>query len=92
MGLKNQLIIGDYNTSLNSELDYVDYDQYPHKVSRECLHGLQEDGLFIDIYRFLNPYDLIYTWKVYNSEKRSRNDLAFANQNLINSIREMKHT
>ena len=51
---KNQLIIGDYNTSLNPELDYVDYNQDPHKASREFLHGLQEDGLFIDVYRFLN--------------------------------------
>ena len=60
-GCKNQLIIGDYNTSLNPELDYVDYTQDPHKASREFLHGLQEDGLFIDVYRFLNPYYLSYT-------------------------------
>ena len=33
-GCKNQLIIGDYNTSLNTELDYVDYTQNPHKASR----------------------------------------------------------
>ena len=91
-GCKNQLIIGDYNTSLNTELDYVDYTQDNHKASREFLHGLQEDGLFIDVYRFLNPYDLSYTWKVHNSQKQSRIDLAFANQNLIIGIREMKQT
>ena len=90
-GCKNQLLIGDYNTSLNTELDYVDYAQDPHKASREFLHGLQEDGLFIDVFRFLNPYDLSNTWKVHNSQKRSRIDLAFANQNLISGIREMKH-
>ena len=48
--------------------------------------------LFIDVYRFLHPYDLSYTWKVHNSKKRFGIDLAFANQNLINGIREMKHT
>ena len=85
-GCKNQLIIGDYNTSLNTELDYVDYTQDPHKASREFLHGLQEDGLFIDVFRSLNPFDLSYTWKVHNSQKRSRIDLAFANQNLISGI------
>ena len=42
---KSQLIIGDYNTSLNPELYYVDYNQDPHKASREFLHGLQEYGL-----------------------------------------------
>ena len=46
-GCKNQLIIGDYNTSLNPELDYVDYTQDPHKASREFLPGIQEDGLFL---------------------------------------------
>ena len=55
-GYTNQLIIGDYNTSLNPESDYVDYTQDPHKASREFLHGLQEDGLFLDVYRILNPY------------------------------------
>ena len=56
------------------------------------MHGLQEDGLFLDVYRFLYPYDFSYTWKVHNSQKRSIIDLTFANQNLISGIREMKHT
>ena len=42
--------------------------------------------MVIDVYRFLNPYDLNYTWKVHSLQKRSRIHLAFANQNL------MKHT
>ena len=62
---KNQLIIGDYNTSLNHELYYVDYIQDPHKLSREFLYGLQDDGFFINVYRFL----YLYTWKVHNSQK-----------------------
>ena len=70
-GCKNHLIIGDYNTSLNPELDYVDYTQDPHKASREFLHGLQEDGHFIDVFRFLSPFDLSYTWIIHNSKKRS---------------------
>ena len=31
-GAKNQMIIGDYNTSMNFELDYVDYSGDPHKT------------------------------------------------------------
>ena len=49
-GSKNQIIIEDFNTSLNTELDYVGYTQDPHKASREILHGLQDDGIFIDVY------------------------------------------
>ena len=49
-GSKNQMIIGD------TELDYVEYSQDPHRASSEFLHGLEED-----VYRFLYPYDLGYT-------------------------------
>ena len=42
-GSKNQLIISDYNTRLNTELDYVGYSQDPHRASRELLYGLEED-------------------------------------------------
>ena len=51
---KKQLTIRDYNTSLNPELDYVDYTQDPHKASREFLHGHQEDGLFLAV-KILEP-------------------------------------
>ena len=43
---KSQLIIGDFNTSLNPKLNFIDYSQDPHKSSTEFLHGLQEDALF----------------------------------------------
>ena len=59
-GSKNQLIIGDYNTNLNKDLDYVNYSKNPHQASREFLHGLKEDSVFINVFRFL--YSLIYWW------------------------------
>ena len=40
-GCANQLIIGDYNSSMNTDLDYVGYSQDPHHASREFLFGLQ---------------------------------------------------
>ena len=40
-GCKKQLIIGDYNTSLNPELNYLNYSEDPNKASRDFLHGLQ---------------------------------------------------
>ena len=92
-GCSYQLIIGDYNSSMNKDLDYVGYTgQDPHHASRDFLFGLQEDDVFIDVYRFLHPYDLSYTWKINNTQKRSRIDLALANQNLISGVTGMKHT
>ena len=77
---------------MNRDLDYVGYgSQDPHHASREFLFGLQEDDVFIDVYRFLYPYDLSYTWKK-NDEQRSRIDIALANQNLISGVTGMKHT
>ena len=78
-GSTNKLTIGDYNTSLKTDLDYVGYSQEPHRASREFLRGLLDYGVFRDVYRFPYPYDLSYTWKVHNSQKCSRIDLAFAN-------------
>ena len=63
-GVKNQMIIGDYNSLMNFEIDYVDYTGDPQKASRNFLHGLQEDGVYIDVYRFLYPYDYSYTLHV----------------------------
>jgi len=61
-GCTNQLIIRDYNFSMNRDLDCVGYSgQHPHHASRDFLFGLQEDDVFIDVYRFLYPYDLSYT-------------------------------
>ena len=55
-GCSNQLIIGDYNSSINRDLDYVGYTgQDPHQASKDFLFGLQEDDVFIDVYRFLHP-------------------------------------
>ena len=37
-GCTNQLIIGDYNSSMNKDLDYVSYSgQDPHHASRDFL-------------------------------------------------------
>ena len=79
-GCFNQLIIEDYNSSLNRDLDYVWYLQEPHQVSREFLFGLQDESIYIDVYRFLRTYDLSFTWRVHNSQKRSRIDIVLVNQ------------
>ena len=66
--------------------------QDPHHASRDILFGLQEDDVFIDVYRFLHSCDLSYVWKVHNTQKRSRIDIALANQNLISGVTGMTHT
>ena len=91
-GCANQLIIGDYNSNMNTDLNYVGYIQDPHNESRDFLFRLQEDNVFIDACRFLHPYDLIFTWKDHNTQKQSRIDIALDNQNFISGVIGMKNT
>ena len=54
------------------DLDYVGYvGQDPHQVYREFLFGLQDEN----VYTVFHPYDQSYTWKVHNTQKRSRIDI-----------------
>ena len=71
---------------MNRDLDYVAYLQDPHQVSREFLFGLLDESVYIVVCRFLHPYDQSYTWKVHNSQKRSRIDIVVASQNLLSGV------
>ena len=86
----NQPILGDYNSSMNRDLDYVGCLQDLHQVSREFLFGLLDESVYIFVYRLLHPYDQSYTWKVHNSQKRSRIDIVVASQNLVSGVTVMK--
>ena len=86
-GYSSQLMIRDFKCSLSNDLDYMEHLQDPHKVSRGFLCGLQDEGILIDSYRCLQPYDLSYTWRIYNSQENH----VFANQILIGGVKVMKH-
>ena len=86
-GCSGQLMIGDFRCSLSSDLDYMEHLQDPHGVSGGFLCGLQDEGILIDSYRNLHPYDLSYTWRIYNSQENH----VFANQILIGGVKVMKH-
>ena len=52
---------------MHRDVDFLGYIVDPHHASRDFLFGLQEDNVFIDVFRFLHTYDLSYTWKVHNT-------------------------
>ena len=52
---QHQIIIGDYNCTLNHNTDQQGYLTDPHTKSRKVINDLQEQELFIDSFRHLNP-------------------------------------
>ena len=85
------MIIGDYNTSMNFELDYVDYTGDPHKASRNFLHGLQEDGVYIDVYRFLKkePF-VIAKFATENDARTFEHQMSVARKNKAIKIKTFR--
>ena len=52
---KHQMIIGDFNTTLDPHLDKVNYLMDAHSRSRSVINSWLEDGQYIDAFRYLYP-------------------------------------
>ena len=52
---QHQIIIGDFNCTLNHNVDQQGYKTDPHSKSRNVINSLLEQELFIDSFRHLNP-------------------------------------
>jgi len=89
--LSNQLIIGDFNTTMSIEKDQFKYLTDPHFKCREYLTGLEHSGQFLDVYRNKHPDRKSYTWRDRNSSKRGRIDIAMASPSLYNNIKSITH-
>ena len=53
---KHQVLIGDFNVTLNPNLDKTDYQtDYSHIKGRAIINSWIQDEEFIDAYRYLYP-------------------------------------
>ena len=69
-GCPNRLIIGDFNTTMNVELDQLHYDTDPHFKCREFLTGLEYNEQFLDVFRAKFPDKKSYTWRQGDGKKK----------------------
>ena len=58
-----QIIIGDYNTTLDPILDKVNYKNDDHAKTRDVINSWLMDEDFIDSFRYLYPDEKAYTYR-----------------------------
>ena len=58
-----KLIIGDFNCTLDHELDSFGYKTDPHPKSRTIINNWLENEAFIDTYRHFYPREKSYTFR-----------------------------
>ena len=87
-GLENHIICGDYNVTLNHELDNLNYVQPRNPRSRKMLLELMEENFSIDCFRELHGNKKCYTWKNWQGNKRARLDMFLSSETLRPFIKD----
>ena len=88
---QHQIIIGDYNCTLNHNTDQQGYLTDPHTKSRKVINDLLEQELFIDSFRHLNPEKRSYTFRTKDGKKRSRLDYGLVSPSLATHLKNVTH-
>ena len=88
IGNSNIIKMGDYNVTLNHEIDNVNYVSPQHPRARAKLNELLVNNMFIDPIRLNHPDSSIYTYSSYQGPQRSRLDYFLASESLRNYIQD----
>ena len=80
--LDSHLICGDFNVTLNHEIDNRNYVQPRNTMSRQALKELMTANFTIDCYRACHGNKIFYTWKNWQGNKRARLDMFLASETL----------
>ena len=85
------MILGDYNVTLNPEIDRTDNKQTHPKVAKCILENMDYFNL-ADLWRCRNPSKVIYSWqRFFNKLSASRIDFVLSTQGINNSICGIKY-
>ena len=86
------IITGDFNVTINHDLDNYRYVQPRNVRARECLNKWMSDLGFIDAYRCLHGDKKMFTWTKKGGPQRARLDLFLTTESLrpyITSLSKM---
>ena len=80
------IICGDFNLSLNPDLDCYNYRHINNPKSREKLMEIIENKYLVDTFRELHPDIRRYTWRKARPLKQARLDLILISENLLPNL------
>ena len=76
------IITGDFNVTINHDLDNYRYVQPRNVKARECLNKWMSDLGFIDAYRCLHGDKRMFTWTKKGGPQRARLDIFLTTESL----------
>ena len=86
-----RLILGDFNCTLDHNIDSFGYKTDPHTKSRAVLKNWLHNETFIDTYRHFYPDTKSYTYRTRDCKLKARLDYCFSSPSLIPSIKQVSH-
>ena len=86
IGNHDVIIVGDFNTVLDPELDYSNYVAVHNLRARHKILEIIDLLDLIDVYREFHPLTKRYTWRKRNHVKQSRLDFFLVTESLLFSI------
>ena len=84
------IICGDFNLTLNPDLDCFNYKHINNPKARDFLSNVIEENNLFDTFRELHPSQRRYTWRRKNPLKQSRLDFFLVTENIVNLIKKSK--
>ena len=87
----HKLIIGDFNCTLNHELDSFGYKTDPHPKSRNTINNWLESEAFVDTFRHFNPGVKSFTFRTSDRKLKSRLDYCLTSPSLIPYVKHISH-
>ena len=85
-----RMILGDFNVTLDHEVDSIDYLTDPHVKGRVPLNAMIDTGRLNDTFRDFHAEKCEYTWRTKSRDKRSRLDYILTSPALSKVIKEVK--
>ena len=87
----HKLIVGDYNVTLDHEMDSYGYKTDPHPKSRKVINGWLEQESLIDSYRYFHDQTRSYTYRTSNCHLKSRLDYCLMSPCIIPFVKDVTH-
>ena len=86
----NTILCGDFNTTLNTDLDILSGQPHPH-IEVESLNNFINIMSLTDVLRHFHPKEKEYTWCRHNPFIARRLDYCFVSEGILSSCTDCEH-